>query len=90
MVGPLVREASAADLPAITALYAREVRDGVATYEYDAPDVAEMERRWRHLVDHGFPYVVAELDGTFAGYAYASPYRGRIGYQWTVEDTVYV
>lgn len=86
----VLRAATADDIPAITALYADEVRDHVATYEYDAPDAVEMARRWRHLVDHGFPYVVAHLDGDFAGYGYAGPYRGRIGYQWTVEDTVYV
>ena len=34
-----------------------------------------------------FPYLVAEYDGAFAGYAYASPYRSRAGYRWTVEDT---
>lgn len=85
-----LREAGDADMAAIAALYADEVLHGVATYEYRVPEAAEMRRRWRHLVDHGFPYLVAELDGRFAGYAYAGPYRGRIGYQWTVEDTVYV
>jgi phosphinothricin acetyltransferase len=85
-----VRGASISDIPAITALYAREVRDGVATYEYDAPDEVEMALRMRAVVDKGFPYLVAELDGNFVGYAYASAYRGRTGYRWTVEDTVYV
>ena len=42
------------------------------------------------MIDNGFPYLVAENDGVFAGYAYASSYRGRTGYRWTVEDTVYV
>ena len=87
---PVVREATAADIPAIAALYADEVVHGVATYEYEVPAPAEMRRRWRHLVERGFPYLVAGLEGRFAGYAYAGPYRGRIGYQWTVEDTVYV
>ena len=49
-----------------------------------------MARRMRDLIANGFPYFVAELDGVFAGYAYASSYRTRIGYRWTVEDTVYV
>ncbi|MCF7220523.1 GNAT family N-acetyltransferase [Marilutibacter chinensis] len=87
---PLLRDAVEADVPAIAALYAHQVEHGVATYEYGAPDPAEMRQRWRYLADRGFPYLVAELDGRFAGYAYAGPYRGRIGYQWTVEDTVYV
>lgn len=85
-----LRSATLADIPAIQQLYALEVREGVATYEYDAPDEAEMARRMRELVANGFPYLIAELDGVFAGYAYASSYRSRIGYRWTVEDTVYV
>lgn len=85
-----LRAATLADIPAIQPLYALEVRDGVATYEYDVPDEAEMAQRMRELLEKGFPYLVAELDGAFAGYAYASSYRSRIGYRWTVEDTVYV
>ncbi|HEY0505306.1 MAG TPA: GNAT family N-acetyltransferase [Lysobacter sp.] len=85
-----IRSAVAADLPAITALYAREVDENVATYEYTAPDAAEMARRWQAIVAQGYPYVVVESDGRFAGYAYASGYRTREGYRWTVEDTVYV
>ena len=85
-----VRAATLADVPDITALYAREVREGVATYEYDAPGEVDMAARMQALIDHGFPYLVAEHDGTFAGYAYASSYRGRTGYRWTVEDMVYV
>jgi L-amino acid N-acyltransferase YncA len=90
-----LRSAVEEDLPAITALYAREVRENVATYEYDEPDEIEMRRRWRAIVDQGYPYLVAEIDdgsngSAFAGYAYASSYRTRIGYRWTVEDTVYV
>lgn len=82
--------ATESDIPAITALYATEVNDHVATYEYDVPDEAEMLRRMRDVVAHGFPYLVAEFEGRFAGYAYASAYRTRIGYRWTVEDTVYI
>lgn len=86
----VLRSASAGDLTAITALYAREVDENVATYEYVAPDEAEMTRRWQAIVAQGYPYLVAESDGRLAGYAYASGYRTREGYRWTVEDTVYV
>lgn len=87
---PHIREATPADVPAIAALYADEVRERVATYEYDVPDETEMGRRMREVMAAGYPYIVAELDGRFAGYAYASSYRTRIGYRWTVEDTVYI
>ncbi len=85
-----IRTAVASDLAAITALYAQEVRDHVATYEYVEPGEEEMTLRWQAIVAQGYPYLVAEVSGAFAGYAYASGYRTREGYRWTVEDTVYV
>ena len=42
------------------------------------------------LLDGNFPYFVAEIDGAVAGYAYASLYRTRPAYRFTVEDSVYV
>jgi phosphinothricin acetyltransferase len=80
-------------LTAIAAIYARHVECGTASFELAAPDGAEMRRRWSAIVECGLPYVVATLspdDGAIAGYAYASLYRARPGYRYTVEDSVYV
>jgi phosphinothricin acetyltransferase len=49
-----------------------------------------MTRRQRALLDGGYPYVVAEFDGTLAGYAYAGPYRPRPAYRFSVEDSIYI
>ena len=49
-----------------------------------------MTRRMQAMLDGKFPYLVAEIDGAFAGYAYASLYRTRPAYRFTVEDSVYV
>jgi len=89
-VPALVRAATEADIDAITAIYAAEVRDFVNTYEYDAPGTEEMLRRMHAIVADGYPYLVAEADGQLAGYAYASSFRSRIGYRFTVENSVYV
>lgn len=86
----LIRDVREADIAAITAIYAVEVTDFVNTYEYDIPDAAEMQRRMQDIVARGFPYIVAEVDGDVAGYAYANTYRTRVAYQWTVENSVYV
>ncbi len=86
----VIRAATAADIPAITAIYDHAVRHGTASFELDPPDAAEMARRRQTLVDAGFPYLAAEADGTVAGYAYAGPYRPRPAYRWSVEDSVYV
>ena len=85
-----IRQAVPADVPAIAAIYAAEVRDHVNTYEYDIPDEAEMARRMQAVRDGGYPYLVAEDEAGVAGYAYAGSYRARIGYRCTVENSVYV
>jgi len=85
-----IRPTSVADLPSITEIYAHEVLEGTATFELVPPDLAEMTRRFQALVDGGFPYLVAELDGDVAGYAYASSYRPRPAYRFTVENSVYL
>jgi phosphinothricin acetyltransferase len=86
----LIRNATPADIPAITRIYAHAVKAGTATFELEPPDEAEMTRRMQALRDGKFPYVVAEIDGAIAGYAYASLYRPRPAYRFTVEDSVYV
>jgi len=85
-----IRTATAADIPAITAIYDHAVRHGTASFELEPPDAAEMARRQRALLDGGYPYLVAETDGAIAGYAYAGAYRPRPAYRWSVEDSVYV
>lgn len=85
-----VRDADGPDLPAITDLYAGEVVGGTATFETTAPTLDEMTRRLTTVQNHGLPWLVAEVDGRFAGYAYASPFRPRPAYRYGVEVSVYV
>ncbi|PLX36581.1 MAG: GNAT family N-acetyltransferase [Hyphomicrobiales bacterium] len=87
---PTLRAATKADIPAITAIYGAEVRNARASFELDPPSEAEMRSRWKSLVDGGYPYIVAEIDGEVAGFGYCGPYRLRPAYYWTVEDSVYV
>jgi phosphinothricin acetyltransferase len=85
-----IRAADPEDVPAITAIYAAAVRHGTASFEIEPPDDAQMRRRYGALRAGGYPYLVAELAGTVAGYAYAGPYRERPAYRWSIEDSVYV
>jgi L-amino acid N-acyltransferase YncA len=87
---PVIRAATPADIPAITAIYDHAVQHGTATFEIEAPDEAEMSNRFRALADGGFPYLVAEIDGAVRGYAYAGPYRTRVAYRHTLEDSIYI
>ncbi len=86
----VVRPALAADLDAVTAIYREHVLHGSASFEITPPDVAEISRRHGAIVAEGLPYLVAELEGGIAGYAYAGPYRPRPAYRFTVEDSVYL
>ena len=49
-----------------------------------------MTRRYDVLMDGGFPYLVAALEGRVVGYAYAGAYRPRPAYRFTVENSVYL
>jgi phosphinothricin acetyltransferase len=89
-MNPAIRPATATDIPAIARIYGDSVRTATASFELDPPSEAEMARRMAAVVDAGFPYLAAEIDGTLAGYAYAGLYRTRPGYRFTVEDSVYI
>ena len=85
-----IRPTREADLPAITEIYEHAVRHGTATFELVPPDLAEMARRFRTLINGGYPYIVGVLDGEVAGYAYAGAYRPRPAYRFTVENSIYL
>lgn len=85
-----IRDATPSDIAAITAIYRPAVLEGTASFEIDAPDETEMHRRMQSIVGGGYPYLVGVVDGQVVGYAYASAYRTRPAYRWTVENTVYI
>jgi len=86
----LIRPSLPGDVPAITAIYAEHVRYGSASFEEIPPEVDEMARRRDVILARGLPHIVAEDTGEVVGYAYASPYRPRSAYRYTVEDSIYV
>jgi phosphinothricin acetyltransferase len=85
-----IRPAVAADLDAITEIYADAVTNGTASYELVPPTRAEMAARFEALASGGFPYLAAEIAGRVAGYAYAGPFRPRPAYRFVVENSIYV
>jgi L-amino acid N-acyltransferase YncA len=87
---PLIRPATAADIPAITAIYRQHVLHGLASFEIDPPTAVEVAGRHAAVIELGLPWLVAEMNGGIAGYAYANLYRSRPAYRFTVEDSVYV
>ena len=85
-----IRPAGRRDIAAITRIYDHAVRHGTASFEIEPPDETEMARRQKALLDGGYPYLVATIAGSVAGYAYAGPYRARPAYKWSVEDSIYI
>lgn len=86
----LVRDAQEADMEAVQAIYAHHVLHGLATFEEVPPSVEELLSRRASVLAVGLPYLVAELEGRIVGYSYATAYRPRPAYRFTIEDSVYV
>ena len=84
-----LRAATVSDAPAIAALYNHYVRETVVTFEETPVSADEMARR---IVETGteFPWLVHAADGVVLGYAYATAWRTRSAYRFSVESTVYV
>lgn len=87
----IVRDSRPGDIPDITAIYGHAVRTGLASFEYEPPAAEEMARRRENVIGAGYPYLVAiEPGGTVLGYTYASAYRPRQAYRFSVENSIYV
>ena len=85
-----IRPAEPGDAAALAGVYAPHVLEGFGTFEETPPDAAEMVARLAAVQADGLPWLVAELDGAVAGYAYASLFRPRAAYRVSVEDSIYV
>jgi phosphinothricin acetyltransferase len=87
---PAIRDAEARDMAAVQAIYAHHVLHGLASFEEEPPPVSELLARRAAVLVLGLPYLVAERAGEIVGYSYASSYRARPAYRYTLEDSVYV
>lgn len=86
----MFRDATAADLPAMVAIYAHHVLTGTGTFEEVPPDEAEMAARLARIQGAGWAWVVAEDDGEVKGYGYYAALRDRSAYRFSAEDSIYV
>jgi phosphinothricin acetyltransferase len=85
-----LRDALDHDMSAVQGIYAHHVIHGTASFELEPPTLEQMLQRRADIRGNGLPYVVAEANGEIVGYAYATLYRPRPAYRFTVEDSVYV
>jgi L-amino acid N-acyltransferase YncA len=86
---PLIRLATPADGGRLAEIYAPAVAGSGISFELEPPDGAEMARRVGYVTTRT-PLLVCEHRGAVAGYAYASRFRERAAYDWSVEVSAYV
>lgn len=86
---PTIRAAVRDDAAACLRIYRPYVTDTAITFETEPPTVAEMGRRIEASV-HSHAWLVAEVDDTVIGYAYAGPFATRPAYRWSCEVSVYL
>lgn len=86
----VVRNSIDVDVSTVQRIYAYYILNGLGSFEEQPPSVAELARRRHDALSRGLPYLVAEIDGAVVGYSYATLYRTRSAYRYTLEDSVYI
>lgn len=84
-----IRMADVADAPGLLAVYAPYVLHTPVTFEYEIPSEKEFARRIGETLKR-YPYLIAEEGGQPVGYAYASAFKSRAAYDWSVENSIYI
>jgi phosphinothricin acetyltransferase len=84
-----IRLARTEDAPALAGIYRPSVEGRATSFESEAPDAEEMERR-RVTITAVAPWLVYVQDGEVVGFAYAARHRERAAYRWAADATVYV
>ncbi|MFQ4143342.1 arsinothricin resistance N-acetyltransferase ArsN1 family B [Chlorogloeopsis sp. ULAP02] len=84
-----IRLANENDALQMLAIYAPIIRETAISFELETPSETEFQQRIKSYQQQ-MPWLVCEINGELLGYAYASPYRTRAAYQWSVESSVYV
>ncbi len=86
----MIRKATATDSTSIANIYNHYIADTVITFEESEISLDDMGERIEKISQLGLPWLVAEDKGDVIGYAYASPWKERSAYRFSVEVTVYL
>lgn len=85
-----VRAVSASDAAAIAGIYNHYIQTSVITFEEQTLSDADVAQRIADVQALGLPWLVAEQDELILGYAYATRWKPRTAYRYSVEITVYM
>lgn len=86
----IIRKATLNDAKDICGIYNYYVENTAITFEAAAVSVSEMKHRIGAIIDEGYPYYVAEVNGKFAGYCYRNNWNNRCACSSTKEVTIYL
>ncbi len=87
----MIRSVTNEDATSIADIYNYYVTDTVITFETQAITAEDMLQRIVKIQSDNLPWLVAEDNkGKVIGYAYASKWRERFAYRFSVEVTVYL
>lgn len=90
VAGLTIREATLHDGARLADIYNPYIRDTWITFETELITPDAMSRRVAQCTADRLPWLVAESDEQLVGYAYASKWKGRCAYRYSVESTVYL
>jgi phosphinothricin acetyltransferase len=85
-----IRPVEESDAACLARIYNHYVSGTCITFETDPVSAAEMSHRVTESVNASLPWLVAEQSDDVVGYAYASKWKGRCAYRYSVESTVYL
>lgn len=86
----IIRDATAKDAAGILAIYNPYIAHSHITFETDVLEPPTIIERLHTIQSQGLPWLVADVAGQVAGYAYASPWKARAAYRFSVESAIYV
>lgn len=86
----MIRAATTADCEAVAAIYNHYVMKTIVTFEEEPVAPAEIAGRLQEVASASMPWLVAEQSGDVVGYAYSNQWKGRHGYRFSAEITVYI
>jgi L-amino acid N-acyltransferase YncA len=85
----MIRNVDPTDAQEICRIYNHYVEKTIVTFEEDSVSSAAMKQRILEI-SKDYPWIIYVDGGRIMGYAYASRWRSRSAYQYSVESTVYV
>ncbi|WP_444922577.1 arsinothricin resistance N-acetyltransferase ArsN1 family B [Microbulbifer sp. CnH-101-G] len=86
----MIRTVNNSDAQVIAAIYNHYVINTPITFEEQAISSVDMVRRIESVHHSSLPWLVKEQNGEVVGYAYATPWKERSAYRFSVETSVYI